>query len=101
MEEVKLTKKALKDRSQLSEIQWSEIKSKIREISTKFAHKDLKLISNPQLKHPVWQLSVEEDKTNHRVYLDVKNNKIIVIAIWGFEFTHHGDQHWTELENRM
>lgn len=99
--DVKLTDAAVEDRKELDEKQWKEIKNKIKEAAESLTHEDLKLIPNPLLKHSVWQLTVKEEKTNHRVFLDVKNGKTVVLAIWNFEYTHSGDQHWKELKNRM
>lgn len=98
---VKLTKEAATDKEDLSEKEWKEIKSKINEITNKLSHKDLKLISNPLLEHSIWQLTINEEETDHRVYLDVKNGKTIILAIWNFKFTHSGDNHWKELEDRF
>jgi hypothetical protein len=99
--DIKLTEEAVKDKEEISEQEWREIKPKLREISEKLSHKDLKLISNPLLKHSIWQLTIDDEETNHRAYLDVRNGRTIVIAIWSFEFTHQGDQHWEELEERI
>ena len=99
--DIKLTEDTIKDKEQLSKKEWKEIKSKLNEVSKKLSHKDLKLISNPLLKHSIWQLTIDEEQTNHRAYLDVKNGRTIVIAIWDFEFTHKGDHHWNKLEERI
>ena len=99
--EIKLTEEALKDREKYSEEEWKEIKSKIKEISTQLSHEDLKLIPNPLLKHPIWQLTIDEENTNHRAYIDIKNGELVVLAIWDFEFTHKGNQHWKKLEERI
>lgn len=99
--EVKLTDDALEDKEEFSSKEWEEIKSEIKEATENLTHENLKLVPNPFLTHPVWQLTVEEENTNHRVYIDVKNGKAVVLAIWNFEFTHSGDQHWKELEERM
>jgi len=79
--DIKLTKEATKDKKQLSEKEWKEIKSKLKEVKTKLSHKDLKLISNPLLKHSIWQLTINEEETNHRAYLDVNNGRTLVLAI--------------------
>lgn len=99
--DIKLTRESVRDKEELSEQEWKEIKSKLEEVTNKLSHKDLKLISNPLLKHSIWQLTIDEANTNHRAYLDVRNGKTVVIAIWNFEFTHQGDNHWKELENRV
>ena len=100
--EVKLTSEALKDKEELSESGWKEVKNKIREAVDSFEHKDLKLVPNPFLKHPIWQLKTEiETGKSYRIYTDIKNRKAVVLAIWNFEFTHNGNQHWKELEKRM
>lgn len=98
---VKLLEEALKDKKDISEEQWTEVKSKIKEATEELNHKDLKLVPNPLLKHGVWQLTVDEEKTDHRVYIDVKGSHIVVLAIWNFEFTHKGDEHWRELSERI
>lgn len=99
--DIKLTEAAVKDRNNLSEDEWKEIKSKVTEVTENLSHENLKLISNPLLKHPIWQLTVNEEKTDHRVYLDVRNGKTVIIAIWDFKFTHQGDKHWLKLEKRI
>lgn len=99
--EVKVTDEALEDKKELSENEWAEIKSKIKEATDSLTHKDLKLVPNPFLNHPVWQLTVEDENMDHRVYIDVVDGKAVVLAIWNFEFTHGGDQHWEELKDRM
>jgi hypothetical protein len=99
--DVNLTEEAVKDKNQLSEQEWEEIKPKLKEVTKKLSHKDLKLISNPLLKHSIWQLTINEDKTNHRAYLDVRKSRTVVLAIWNFQFTHQGDQHWRELKERV
>lgn len=101
MVETKLTREAAEDRRQLSDQEWQEIKSKIEEVARSLSHEDLKLIPNPLLHHAVWQLTVDGENTDHRVYLDVRDQKIVVLAIWSFDFTHQGDEHWKELEDRM
>jgi len=99
--ETKLTSDAVRDKEELSETEWVEIKSKIKQITNRLSHKDLKLVPNPFLSHSIWQLTVDEENTNHRAYLDVRDGKTVVIAIWGFDFTHQGDDHWEELEKRL
>lgn len=99
--EIQLTEEAVRDKKKLSKLEWREIKSKLKEVTNKLSHKDLKLISNPLLKHSIWHLTINEDEINHRAYLDVRNGRTIVIAIWDFEFTHQGDNHWQELEERL
>lgn len=99
--DIKLTEGAVKDKEGLTEDEWKKVKSKLEEVTNKLSHKDLKLISNPLLKHSIWQLTINESETNHRAYLDVKNGRTVVIAIWDFEFTHQGDNHWQELEERI
>jgi len=78
--EAKLTSEALEDKAELEESQWEEIKSKVKEISKKLSHKDLKIVPNPLLNHAIWQLTVSEENTKHRVYLDLVENKLIVLA---------------------
>lgn len=99
--EAKLTPEAINDREELSDTEWRRIKSKIQEVTSSLSHENLKLISNPLLSHPVWQLNVEEESCNHRVYLDVRNGKIVVIGIFDFGFTHSGDEHWDEIKDRI
>ena len=99
--DIKLTKEAVKDKKELSDQEWKEIKSKLKEVTNQLSHKDLKLISNPLLEHSIWQLTIDEEDSNHRAYLDVRNGRTVVVAIWNFEFTHQGDQHWEELKNRI
>lgn len=99
--DLKLTKDALRDKEELSTQEWSEIKSKLEEVTTQLSHEDLKLISNPLLKHSIWQLTINEQSTNHRAYIDVREGKIVILAIWNFEFTHQGDKHWNQLEERI
>ena len=99
--DVKLTREAVRDKEELSEQEWEKVKSKLEEVTNKLTHKDLKLISNPLLKHSIWQLTIDEEEIDHRAYLDVRNGKTVVIAIWDFEFTHQGQNHWKELEERV
>ncbi|QGA80360.1 hypothetical protein [Candidatus Nanohalobium constans] len=99
--DVKLTEEAIKDKDSLSQDEWAKIKDKIDEITNQLSHEGLKLISNPFLNHPIWQLTIEENPANHRAFIDVRNSQIIIIAIWDFEFTHQGDDHWEELTNRV
>ena len=99
--ELKLTKEAFRDKEQLSLEQWSETKSKLEEVTNQLSHEDLKLISNPLLKHSIWQLTINEQLTNHRAYIDVNDSKVVILAIWDFEFTHQGDQHWNRLKQRI
>lgn len=99
--DIKLTQEAVRDKKDLAEWEWGEIKSKLEEVTNKLSHKYLKLISNPLLNHSIWRLTVNEDEINHRAYLDVRNGKTVVIAIWDFEFTHQGDNHWQKLEERV
>lgn len=97
----KLTDEAILDKEKLSEKEWKQVKEKIKDATESLSHEDLKIVPNPFLNHPVWQLTIEETDTSYRAYIDVKNGKTVVIAIWDFEFTHSGDQHWKELEERM
>lgn len=99
--DIKLTREAVKDKEKLSEDEWSEIKSRIGEVTDRLSHKDLKLISNPLLDHSIWQLTIDEDNTNHRAYIDVSNGRMVLLAVWDFEFTHQGDNHWEELDKRV
>lgn len=99
--EIKLTPAAVRDREELSEKQWKEVREKLEEISNSLTHKDLKLIENPLLNHSIWQLTVDGEGTEHRIYLDVRDGDTVVLAIWNFEFTHQGDNHWKELEDRL
>jgi len=99
--DIKLTKEAIKDKKELSEQEWGETEQVLKEVTSKLSHKDLKLISNPLLNHSIWQLTINEDETNHRAYLDIRNGITIVLAIWDFSFTHQGNQHWKELEERI
>lgn len=99
--DVKLTDEALEGKEKLSETQWQEVKSKIKDATDSLSHRDLKLVPNPFLKHPIWQLKVEEENTDHRVYIDVENTKAVILAIWNFDYTHDGNQHWKELKERM
>lgn len=99
--DVRLVPGAVEDREELNKFQWKTIKSKIREVTGSMSHKDLKLVPNPFLEHPVWQLSIDEEGLNHRVYIDVNNGDMIILAIWDFEFTHQGDNHWEKLTDRM
>ena len=99
--DIKLTKEAVKDKKELSDQEWKEIKSKLKEVTNQLSHKDLKLISNPLLENSIWQLTIDKEDSKHRAYLDVRNGRTVVVAIWNFEFTHQGDQHWEELEDRI
>ena len=99
--DVKLTTEALKDRKDFSDSQWSEIESKIGELGSKLSHDDLKLVDNPFLENPVWQLTVDGSEVDHRVFVDLNESSIVVVAIWDFEFTHQGDRHWRELPERL
>lgn len=99
--DIKLTKGAVKDKERLSEQAWSEIRPKLEEVTERLSHKDLKLISNPLLNHSIWQLTIDENNTNHRAYLDVRSGRTVVLDIWNFEFTHQGENHWEELKDRI
>lgn len=99
--DIKLTKEAVRDREQLSEPEWEEVKEKLSEVTNRLSHKDLKLISNPLLNHSIWQLTIDEEETNHRAFLDVRKNGVVALAIWDFDFTHKGDNHWKELQKRV
>jgi len=99
--EIKLAKEAVRDKKETSKEEWEEIRSKLEEVTNQLSHKDLKLISNPLLRHSIWQLRINEKATNHRAYLDVRDGRTVVIAVWNFEFTHQGDQHWNELKERL
>lgn len=99
--DVKLSSEAVEDRKDLSDEAWNAVKSKIMEVSSELTHRDLKLVPNPFLEHPVWQLTVDNEQHDYRVYLDVRDGDVVVIAIWDFEFTHQGDTHWEELEERL
>ncbi|MFB6208931.1 MAG: hypothetical protein ABEJ56_02205 [Candidatus Nanohaloarchaea archaeon] len=95
----KLSESALRYKESIEGEDWEKVKSKIKEVSNSLSHEDLKLVSNPLLEHPVWQLNIDE--TGHRVYIDVKDGEIVVIAIFGSKFTHSGDRHWEKIENRI
>jgi len=97
--DVKLSQDALEDRKSLEDENWKKVKSKIEEISSNLSHENLKLIPNPLLERPIWQLNIQE--TGHRVYLDALDGKMVIIAIFNFDFTHSGDMHWDEIEERM
>jgi len=99
--DIKLTREAVKDKKELSDQEWKEIKSKLKEVTNQLSHKDLKLISNPLLEHSIWQLTIDKEDSKHRAYLDVRHGRTVVVAIWNFEFTHQGDQHWEELKDRI
>jgi hypothetical protein len=99
--DVKLVSEAVNDRENLSDKDWNIIKSKIDEVTASMTHEDLKLVPNPFLDHAVWQLTVNEEDLDYRVYIDVDKSSMIILAIWDFEFTHNGDNHWRELTDRM
>ncbi len=95
-------KEALKDQENLSDAQFEEIEEEIEKACEEgFDRPNVKVVPNPELEHPIWQLKVDGEHTNHRIFLDMENSTLIVMAIWSFEFTHEGDQHWEELEDRM
>lgn len=96
--EIRFTSKALEDLEKLTE---TEVKEKIREITGRLSHEDLKLVENPFLAHPVWELTVDEESTDHRVFIDVRGTSIVVLGVFDFEFSHNGDKHWKELEERL
>ena len=99
--EIQFTSKALADLENLTETEVEEVKEKIREITGRLSHEDLKLVENPFLAHPVWELTVDEGSTDHRVFIDVRGSSIVVLGVFDFEFSHNGDQHWKELEERL
>lgn len=99
--EIQFTSEALKDIEDLSDKQVEEVKEKIREITGRLSHEDLKLVENPFLAHPVWELTVDEESTDHRAFIDVRGTSIMVLGVFDFEFSHSGDQHWKELEERL
>lgn len=99
---VSYREKALIDQESLSDRQFEEIEKEIQLTAEKgFNRNNIKLVPNNLLERPIWQLTIDEKKTNHRVYLDVRNSTLVVLAIWRFDFTHQGDQHWKELDGRM
>jgi len=98
---IRLTSEAIADLEDLSDRQVEEVKEKIREVTGCLSHEDLKLVENPFLGHPVWELTVDEEITDHRVFIDVRGSSIVVLGVFDFEFSHNGDQHWRELEERL
>ena len=97
----KITKEAEEDIKSLDEAVWREIKGKINSLEPKLNHEDLKIIDNPMLDLPIWQLTVTEEACNHRVFLDIDKSQLVVLAVWSFDFTHKGDEHWKELSERI
>ena len=97
----KIIKDAENDINSLDEAIWEEIKDKINSLDPKLNHKDLKIIDNPILDKTIWQLTVTEGSSNHRVFLDIDKSRLVVLAIWSFDFTHKGDKHWKELSERI
>ena len=77
----KLTDEAIKDKEELSEDEWNKVKDKIKEAAEELNHEDLKIVPNPFLEHPIWQLTIDETENSYRVFLDVKDRKVVVIAI--------------------
>lgn len=98
--EKKVTKAAEKDINSLNKSEWREIKEKINQITSGLSHEDLKIIDNPILDVPIWQLTVDGESTNHRVFLDVDKAKLVVLAVWSYDYTHNGDEHWKKLSGR-
>ena len=98
--DVKLTPEASEDRRELDPGEWERIKSKIEEIDTDLSHGELKLIANPMLDRPIYQLSCEGESQDYRIFLDVRYSILVVIAVFSFEFSHQGDKHWRELDKR-
>ena len=99
--EIKFTDEASEDLETLSEAEKEEVKTKLREISSQLSHRDLKLVENPLLIHPVWELTVDTNEADHRVFIDVKRGKIVVLGVFGFDFSHSGSKHWKELQKRL
>ena len=99
--EAKLTELARRDKEKIPDEKWKVIKARIKSVDTVSNHPDTKLIPNPILDHPIWQLNVEERDVNYRVYIDIEGSTLVVLAIWSFDFTHSGDRHWQRLDERM
>lgn len=97
----KIVPEAESDVKSLSEDVWLEIKTELNSITHELSHNALKVIDNPMLDYPVWQLTVNGASANHRVFLDIDQSKLVVLAVWSFEFTHNGDRHWRELSSRL
>jgi len=92
----------VRDREKLDRDQWKEIEEKILKVAEEGLNNPYtKLVPRPDLSNPVWELKVEDENTDHRVFLDVDSGKLLVLAVWGFDFTHSGEKHWEKLENRM
>lgn len=98
-----LTKEAsTEDVPALSDGAWSEVQEKIDAVcDTGFSHPDLKLVQDSRLDTPLWQITVKEDNTDHRIFLDIQNDTFVVLAIWHADFTHDSQQHWTALDARQ
>jgi len=92
----------VEDRKILDSSQWKEIEPIIEEVCREGTdHDNLKLFPNSRIDHPIWELKIEEENTDHRVFLDIEGSTLVILAIWGFDFTHSGEKHWEKLQERM
>ena len=90
------------DREDLKSEKWKVIEQKIREVQDEGTkHKDVKLVPNSNIEHPIWEMTVNKTEEGHRVFLDIKEGVLVVLAVWNFKFTHSGDKHWEKLQERM
>jgi mRNA-degrading endonuclease RelE of RelBE toxin-antitoxin system len=81
---------------------WESIENKINEVCEKgTSHPDLKIVPKPSLERPIYQLNLDLSGDQYRVFLDFHSEKITVLAVWGFDFTHSGEVHWEELQERI
>jgi mRNA-degrading endonuclease RelE of RelBE toxin-antitoxin system len=92
----------VEDRRNLDSAQRKETENTIEEVSRKGKdHENVKLVPNSKIDHPIWELKIKGENTDHRVFLDIEGKKLVVLAVWDFEFTHSGDRHWKKLQERM
>jgi len=75
---------------ELERVKSEEIISKIEDVAqTGFEHRDLRMIKDNHGEW-LWRLKVDGDKTNHRIFLDYIENKIIVLDIIKREEAYKG-----------
>lgn len=72
----------MEDRRALDSDQWNEIEPIIDEVSQEGTdHENVKLVPNSKIDHPVWELRVEEENTDHRIFLDIDRSNLVILAI--------------------
>ncbi|MDY6774073.1 MAG: hypothetical protein SVS85_02635 [Candidatus Nanohaloarchaea archaeon] len=90
------------DWEELEGNRWEEIRGKLGEVVEQgLGHPDVKLVPNPTLERPVWQLTVKEEITDHRVFLDLDDSTLVVLAVWHADYTHGEEDHLEEVGGRQ